>query len=147
MWQLLPIILTEIVIGFAPYVRPTSVPMWTQPVAKSSKMTCALSMLLKTCMLTPECSQQSPIMLFVDGHQFNISSTLISSTMQTRPETQLLDGASIWYAAVIFKVSCSIVGNVWEAWIEVKQCCRVMDSPGMPSAACTNSATHVPPSQ
>ncbi len=86
-------------------------------------------------------------MLFVDGHQFNISLTLISLTMQTRPETQLLDGVSIWYAAVIFEVSCSIVGNVWEAWIEVTQCHQVMDSPGMLSAACANSATHAPPSQ
>src|SRR5258708_18376034 len=96
--------------------------MWTQPVAKSSKMTCASLMLLKTCTLSPECSQQSPIMLFVDGHQFNISLTLISLTMQTRPETRLLDDVSIWYVAVIFEVSCSIVGNVWDAWIKVTQC-------------------------
>src|SRR5260370_33731879 len=113
------------------YARHTSVPTWTLPFTKSSNITCTLSMLLKISGLRPECSQQSPITLFVAGHQSNSSSTLISSNIQTTLVTSLLDGVSIQYVAAIFMVSCSIVGNIGVAWSDVMQGCQVLDRPGM----------------
>src|SRR5258708_19456480 len=103
-------------------------------------------MVLKISGLRPGCSQQRPITLFVAGQQSNSSSTLISSNIQTTLVTSLLDGVSIWYASAIFMVSCLIVGNIGVAWINVMQCCQVVDRLGMLRAAWANSATHAPPS-
>ena len=139
--------LTKIIIEFpAFYARHASVPKWPLPLAKSSNI-CASSMLLKTGGLCPECSQHSLITLFVAGHHSKISSTLILSNIQTTPVTSLLDGLSIWYAAAMFMVSCLTIGNIEVAWIEVVQCCQVIDRPGMPRAVWANSATHAPPSR
>ena|SRR5258707_8144192 len=137
----------KIIIEFATfYARHTSVLTWTLPFTKSSNITCTSSMLLKIGGLCPECSQQSLITLFVAGHQSNSSLTLILSNIQTTPVTSLLDGVSIRYVAAIFMVSCLIVGNIGVAWINVMQCCQVVDRLGMLRAAWANSATHAPPS-
>src|SRR5258708_25752557 len=122
----------KIIIEFATfYARYTSVLTWTLPFTKSSNITCTSSMLLKIGGLCPECSQQSPITLFVAGHQSNSSSHLILSNIQTTPVTSLLDGVLIQYAAAIFMVSCLIVGNIRVAWGNFIQCCYGCDRPGM----------------
>src|SRR5258705_11966146 len=116
--------LVEIVLKFTAFhTRHTSIPKWTFLFAKSSNIICASSMLLKTCMSDLECSQHRLSMLFVCGHQSNLSSTFISSIIQTSPLTRLLEGASILYAVTIFEVSSSSVGKAGEARIVVMQCC------------------------
>src|SRR5260221_5287228 len=126
----------KIIIEFATfYARHTSVPTWTLPFTKSLNITCTSSMLLKIGGLCPECSQQSPITLFVAGHQSNSSSTLILSNIQTTPATSLIDGVMVQYTAAILMVSCLIAENITLASINVLTSSSAVDMTPMAKSA------------
>src|SRR5260221_14503327 len=86
------------------------------------------------------------MIVLIQGPQSSISSTLILSNIQISPIVSP-NGTPYSYADLIFQFSSSDLGKIEDASIDVMQYFRIVDRPGVPRAACANSATRAPPSQ